>query len=880
MFLIDMCPLSARGQVVLRPIDAPAARGPNLIENGGFEQPTDTLPAGWKTQLAGRPVVDTTCVHRGRASLRFVKNEAATVFWVSHNVELNQKQPAPLVISGWSKAERVTGKRGANYSVWVDLQYTDGTSLWGQKATFNVGTHDWQLAEFPFVVAKPVRRATVNVLFRGSATGTVWFDDVALQELAATGGGMFDGGSVSSTTEFQPLPRRATARVITSDGLVLGFTNGGELAEFTVDKKSFLGTAPGGFWVRDVAAAGPWMRITGRAWQDGKAVRLEGELPSASLRLIARLTPRPGTVDVSGTLQDTTGADRAVSLCFVLPLLRADRVWHDDIVRSTPAVTQREFSNARGWPAGARMSSYPLASITSAELGLTLAATMDCPRVCRFVYNTWFNVFYVGYDFGLAREPVQFPSRADFRFALYRHAPEWGFRAAVQGYYDRFPQCFVQRLKRGGIWMAFADIGKVEHNEDFGFAYDELGGDHQKYNDAHRIASFHYVEPMTYWLSMDSRYPRTYEGAMQALADNGASGKASLVRWAQATRRCAAFTREGQLDLSLENQSWCDGAVFTLNPDPQIAEDAACPKNKGHLSYNKAWADKHLVPTANNPGHGVYIDSMPNWGDVRNWRREHWRTVDAPLTFDGETREPVLLQLFSTWQFSRWVADDVHARGGVMHGNGGALWPYFSALLDVTGQETHRVLDDATMAMARTLLRNKPYSPLMNTRFDAMGPAVVEEYFNKSLLYGIFPSFFNGTYLKDGKWVSVHYFKEPKFYNRDRPMFRKYIPVLRRMFDASWQVIPYARTDPPTIRVERYGTSAGRDLLFALYNPTATEVYASLLVDAAPLGLKLRTGVAEALVTRRLLSYRPQGGKIETDLSLKPGKCEVVRLAP
>jgi len=62
---------------------------------------------------------------------------------------------------------------------------------------------------------------------------------------------------------------------------------------------------------------------------------------------------------------------------------------------------------------------------------------------------------------------------------------------------------------------------------------------------------------------------------------------------------------------------------------------------------------------------------MLNWGDMRNWRREHWRTAA------GDAKKPVLLQVSSTWQFTRWAADDVHARGGVMHGNGVALWPYF-----------------------------------------------------------------------------------------------------------------------------------------------------------------------------------------------------------
>ena len=607
-------------------------------------------------------------------------------------------------------------------------------------------------------------------------------------------------------------------------------------SEFSADGQSLLSGAPGGFWLRDVAANGPWLRPSCRVQREGDAARIEGEETSSGLRLNAALTLRQNSIDVEASVQDTTGSDRAITVCFVLPLADRKWTWHDDIVRSLPVAPQSEYKNAQSWPSAGMASAYPFCSVTTDGLGLSLSVPMDCPRVCRFACNTWYNVLFVAFDFGLAKEPAKFPSRADFRLSISRHAPEWGFRAAAQSYYERFPQFFEQRLKRGGIWMAFADISKVKDFEDFGFAYDELGGKHAKFDNDHGIASFTYIEPMTYWLPMAQKYPRTYEGALQALADNERSGKPGLVTWAQTTRRCAAFTPDGLYDLSIQNQSWCDGAVFTLNPDPSIPEDAACPVNKGHLGYSKEWADKNLLQKEGGCVDGIYIDSMPNWGEVRNWRREHWRTAEVPLTFDPETKRPVLLQIFSTWQFSKWVADDVHARGGVMHGNGGACWPYFPALLDITGQETGGILPDETMARARTLLRNKPYSPLMNTRFDKMGPEQVVDYFNKSLLYGIFPSFFNGTYMKDGKWVSVHYFTDPKFYERDRPLFKKYIPVVQALNAAGWEPLTEARSDNAKVYVERYGKAPGA-IYLTIYNDSQEVQKATVAVDAAALGL-------------------------------------------
>ncbi len=866
----------AGAEVVLEPLRAVAKRGPNLVPNGGFEETEGGKPAGWLSKLTADFATDTQAFHTGKASLRFTKPNADTRFWVSRTVMLDQKKPTPLVVSGWSKAEGVSGTMGADYSVWVDLQYTDGTPLWGQRAPFEVGTHDWQYSEHPIVVGKPVKLATVNVLFRGSYTGTVWFDDVSLQELQVEGAGVFDGQNVARPA-LSAKETRHVARLSTKDGLTLGLSEEGGVSELDVNGTDLLGGAPGGFWLRDVAAAGPWVRPRCQVTREGETAKIEGTDEKLGLRLEARIEPSPTSLDFAATVIDTTDADRAVTAYFVLPLSALGWTWHDDIVRSLPTAAGGEYRNAQGWPAAGASSTYPLCSLTSPKAGLSLAAPMDCPRVSRFVYNSSVNALFIAVDLGLTRETLNFPSRADFRFSLFHHAPEWGFRAAAAKYYERFPQFFEQRLKRGGIWMAFADISKVAGYEDFGFAYDELGGNFTAFDDAHDIASFQYIEPMTYWLSMDKKYARTYDGAMQALADNEASGKPDPVKWAQTTRRCGVFAQDGRFDLSIENQSWCDGAVFTLNPDPDLPEDAACPVNKAHLGYTKQWADTHLLQPQGGRLDGIYLDSLPNWGERLNWRREHWRTAKTPLTFDPETKKPVLMQIFSTWDFSKWVADDVHARGGVMHGNGGALWPYFPALLDITGQETGSVLSDQTMALARTLLRNKPYSPLMNTRFDQMGPEVVADYFNQSLLYCIFPSFFNGTYMKDGKWVTVHYFTDPQFYERDRPLFRKYIPVLRRMFDAGWEPITYARAESPSMRVERYGDPARGELLFAVYNPTKAAVEAKLVVETATLKLP-DDAQATALVSGATLTVQRDGPTATITVSLPAATCEVVRL--
>jgi len=239
----------------------------------------------------------------------------------------------------------------------------------------------------------------------------------------------------------------------------------------------------------------------------------------------------------------------------------------------------------------------------------------------------------------------------------------------------------------------------------------------------------------------------------------------------------------------------------------------------------------------------------------------------------------VLLQLFSTWQFARWVADDVHARAGVMHGNGGALWPFFPALLDVTGQETGGILREPTMAMARTLLRNKPYSPLLNTRFENLPPGYIEDYFHQSLLWDIFPSFFNGSYFEGGKWITAHFFKQPELYNQARPLYRKLIPILRRMFAAGWEPVTLARATPAEVRLERYGPGSAGEVLLAAFNPGAEPVQAQITLDAEALPPDA-SGKVTGLVSGAELTSNMTEAKLQITVPLPAGRCEVVRIGP
>ena len=115
-------------------------------------------------------------------------------WWLSDHL-LNQSTPKALKLSGWSKAQAVTGSTDSDYSVYLDILYTDGTPLWGQTVHFSIGTHDWEYKEAYILPALPIKQLNCYLLFRNSHTGTVWFDDVSVAEVQDAVA-QFDGAAV------------------------------------------------------------------------------------------------------------------------------------------------------------------------------------------------------------------------------------------------------------------------------------------------------------------------------------------------------------------------------------------------------------------------------------------------------------------------------------------------------------------------------------------------------------------------------------------------------------------------------------------------------------------------------------------------------------
>lgn len=244
---------------------------------------------------------------------------------------------------------------------------------------------------------------------------------------------------------------------------------------------------------------------------------------------------------------------------------------------------------------------------------------------------------------------------------------------------------------------------------------------------------------------------------------------------------------------------------------------------------------------------GIYIDSSEMAAGMPNFRREHWRYSTIPLTF---TREGAICQLeiFNSVEFARSLAEPLHERGCTLFANSTpSRFPWLAAWLDVMGTETnwgpggvYTPNSDEVMNYRRAICYQRPYLLLLNTVYDDFRPEWVELYFKRSIAYGIFPSFFSHNASDDPYW------QRPNLYNRDRPLFQRYIPVCATLSRAGWEPVTLARADTPTVYVERFGPGADGRVYLTVFNDAQAPCTATLNLGMKALGIT-RPSVREVL---------------------------------
>ena len=570
----------AEAIVVKQSLSGTSAAQRQVMVNGGMEERAAKGLANWEPWDAGY-TVDDAVAHGGKTSARCDSNDPKVQHGLTNTVVLNQQKPAPIVAEAWSRAQDVSVRNAdtaGDYSLYLDLEYMDGTPLWGQIARFHTGTHDWEYRKVVVVPTKPIKLVHVHAIFRNH-TGTVWFDDFRLSALDVPAGtSTFDTFPVTNAAAANAAAKRS-ATIKSGDGYALTFDLG--TGEVIGD-----GNRRGGFMLRDYAAQSDFRRPLCPMKRKGNGFTWEGRDEKLDLALKAEYASAPDHISIKGEVRDLIGRDRAVTVYFALPVDAVGWTWGQDIRRSQTIQAGETYSDTvgvGGVGANRNASKFPLAALSGPKDAVAAAVALTDPRLCRLAYDAGSRELYVAFDLGLVKDTANFPSSASFAIQLFRYAPEWQYRAALAKYYALNPEAFRKRVTKEGLWMAFTDIATVAGHPDFGFVFHE-GDNNPPFDAENGYLSLVYVEPMSFWMSMAKETPRTGEAVLAQLKKQAEDGPDKP--HAQATYNSGLRNVDGEPVFSIENAPWCDGAMFVNNPDPTIKGTAEFPKTQFDILWD------------------------------------------------------------------------------------------------------------------------------------------------------------------------------------------------------------------------------------------------------------------------------------------------------
>jgi hypothetical protein len=259
-------------------------------------------------------------------------------------------------------------------------------------------------------------------------------------------------------------------------------------------------------------------------------------------------------------------------------------------------------------------------------------------------------------------------------------------------------------------------------------------------------------------------------------------------------------------------QPWCPyGAAFYVNASPYI-NDPQYAVTKFSNEWNSTVRDVYNHPE-NGVLDGEYIDSFLSSATVADYSSNHLRTTSFPLTYTRDNLALMTPLILGTYEMARAIAADVHALGKPIMANTLYTWPYLPigmGLFDFTGTEINWFDSDGNFAppsddsvlYARAMSGARPYGYLQNTDFTKVSQAEMESYIRLCAVYAIYPSAFSADA------ASNNYFEQPALYERDRALFKKYVPIIRALSLAGWQPVTDATADNASVEIEAYGTNA------------------------------------------------------------------------
>ncbi len=627
--------------------------------------------------------------------------------------------------------------------------------------------------------------------------------------------------------------------------------------------------AQGGLFAADLDKPDAWVPVIGPVSSKEQSLEFSGEANQLDLAVTASFTPlAPDAVETVLTLKDTTGRDRGAAIRLVVPLSADGLTWWDslDTSRAVGADTlYRAVRGIRAFPslpyepetpiAGAgQFSPWFFGCVTRGNVGLAIGRRPDKPSVSRFAYDSGVGALTAECEAGLSAA-YRYPQQVTFHLVLFSFDGTLGMRGALARYYELFPEAFRKRAQQQGIWLPFGSMRNMKDANEFGIQFHESGKD-AAFSRALGADQLVYMFPSAFHATARQAPEGASLDELIDLAEvhyNAYGGKGR-----QRVRNSVAYNADGEPIIS----PYPGGITGSPNMDPDL------PLSE----FSDAVIARYMEAGSTT---GVYYDGLA--GGI-NYRREHLTVADCPPIYDAAARKVGLLNLFTSIEWAEKVARDVGERGGLTMVNNSAMddYSWYVYVMDVVGAETSLHIPLETLAYCRSVCYQKPFCTLLKGDFDRYARADVETYMKRLVAFGHMPGMFDITPSRSNPGSS--YWNHPEWYNRDRSLFRKYIPLARELAAAGWEPVTWVEADGG-VTLQRFGHLDKGHLFIAVLNDTTAAYEGTLVLAAERLGLQQDPLEYHEEVRHERLVARRDGNHVLIPLSVPASDLAVVRIA-
>ena len=537
--------------------------------------------------------------------------------------------------------------------------------------------------------------------------------------------------------------------------------------------------------------------------------RLIAEPEGAALTLTVDYVPGRPVSRAKVTVRDLSGTDRGLVVRMALELPKAEWRWWQDLDTSEPVGTE-QLSNTAGLrglpglpffteaerPEYGRYSVYPLGVVDDGQGWLSIARPMRPVAIVRFSAEDN-GLAQLAADVDLALSAYTKPTRqASFELWVQSGSNADGppMRRALEGTYEADPKAWEVRTNVFGQWMPFADLAKIQNVDEFDFAFQE-GAPNAGFDDQLGARSFVYFHCAGEFANVPgyqrgSKPEPPYSKVIAAFNQVAERNSGVPNAW----DLCGIRNADGQIDYRAEKtygDFFCQACV-----DPDL------PYGQGMIDKLLARVQADEFPKGVD---GVYYDGIATGLDYDS---KHLAAANHLLLWDAKLKRPLNYNLFSSAEWADAIHDQLDGTGKLTMLNDSSLasFPFVGPAIDVLGGEISINLPRDRMLLVRALTRHKPFCTLVKADYTKVSPSQLESFMRRCVAYSIIPGFFDIT--PSGDHPGSSYWVHPEWYNRDRPLFRRYLPLARELAVAGWHPDPNAQVTGGA-HLERYQQGDG-----------------------------------------------------------------------